>query len=43
MCIRDRLLTGYCGRLVVHLVPFTKIQEEIRKNCPEEYLSLIHI
>ena len=36
-----RLLTGYCGRLVVHLVPFTKIQEEIRKNCPEEYFTLI--
>ena len=36
-----RLLMGYCGRLVVHLVPFTKIQEEIRKNCPEEYFTLI--
>lgn len=35
------LLTGYCGRLVVHIVPFTKIQEEIRKNCPEEYFTLI--
>ena len=35
------LLTGYCGRLVVHIVPFTKIQEDIRKNCPEEYFTLI--
>ncbi len=35
------LLTGYCGRLVVHIVPFTKIQEKIRKNCPEEYFTLI--
>ena len=36
-----RLLTAYCGRMVVHVVPFTKIQEEIRKNCPEEYFTLI--
>ena len=35
-----RLLTAYCGRMVVHVVPFTKIQEEIRKNCPEEYFTL---
>lgn len=34
-------LTAYCGRMIVHLVPFTKIQEEIRKNCPEEYFTLI--
>ena len=36
-----RLLTGYCGRMIVHIVPFTKIQEEIRKQCPEEYFTLI--
>ena len=36
-----RELTAYCGRMVVHVVPFTKIQEEIRKNCPEEYFTLI--
>ena len=36
-----RLLTPWTGRLVVHLVPFTKIQEEIRRNCPEEYFTLI--
>ena len=36
-----RLLTAYCGRLRVHIVPFTEIQEEIRKNCPEEYFTLI--
>ena len=23
------------------MIPFTKIQEEIRKNCPEEYFTLI--
>lgn len=36
-----RLLTAYCGRMIVHIVPFTRIQEEIRKNCPEEYFTLI--
>ena len=36
-----RLLTAWTGRLLVHIVPFTKIQEEIRKNCPEEYFTLI--
>ena len=36
-----RELTAYCGRMVVHVIPFTKIQEEIRKNCPEEYFTLI--
>ncbi len=36
-----RLLTAYCGRLLVHIVPFTEIQEEIRKKCPEEYFTLI--
>ena len=36
-----RLLTAYCGRMIVHVIPFTEIQEEIRKNCPEEYFTLI--
>lgn len=36
-----RLLTPYTGRLTVHLVPFTRIQEEIRRGCPEEYFTLI--
>ena len=35
------LLTDYCGHLLVHIVPFTEIQEEIRRNCPEEYFTLI--
>ncbi|MBE6995310.1 MAG: tRNA 4-thiouridine(8) synthase ThiI [Ruminococcaceae bacterium] len=34
-------LTAYCGRMLVHIIPFTKIQEEIRRNCPEEYFTLI--
>lgn len=36
-----RILTDYCGKLTVEVVPFTHIQEEIRKNCPEEYFTLI--
>jgi thiamine biosynthesis protein ThiI len=36
-----RLLTAWCGRMLVHIIPFTEIQEEIRKNCPEEYFTLI--
>ena len=36
-----RIMGRYCGRMTVHVVPFTKIQEEIRDNCPEEYFTLI--
>ena len=36
-----RLLTAYCGTMVVHIVPFTEIQEEIRRKCPEEFFTLI--
>ena len=33
--------TKWCGRLMVEIVPFTHIQEEIREKCPEEYFTLI--
>ena len=36
-----RLLTAWCGTMVVHIVPFTEIQEEIRRKCPEEFFTLI--
>lgn len=36
-----KLLTAYCGRLFVEIVPFTHIQEEIRAKCPEEYFTII--
>lgn len=36
-----QLLTAYCGRLTVEIVPFTHIQEEIRNHCPEEFFTLI--
>ena len=34
-------LTVWCGRLTVHVVPFTEIQEEIRRSCPEDHFTLI--
>ncbi len=36
-----RLVTRYCGRMTVNIVSFTKIQEAIRDNCPEEFFTLI--
>ncbi len=36
-----RLLTAWCGRMDLEVVPFTHIQEEIRDKCPEEYFTLI--
>ena len=36
-----RLLTEYCGRMTIEIVPFTHIQEEIRDKCAEEYFTLI--
>ena len=35
------ILTKYCGRLKVEIVPFTHIQEEIRRRCPEGFLTII--
>ena len=36
-----RLLTAYCGKMPLLVVPFTHIQEQIRDKCPEEYFTLI--
>lgn len=36
-----RLLIPWCGRLTVHVVPFTAIQEELRRSCPPELFTLI--
>ena len=36
-----RLLKPYCGRLTVHVVPFTAIQEELRRTCPEELFTVV--
>ncbi len=34
-------LTPWCGRMRLQIVPFTEIQEEIRRKCPEDFFTLI--
>ncbi len=34
-------LAPWCGRMTLHVVPFTEIQEEIRRSCPEDHFTLI--
>ena len=34
-------LAPWCGRMTLHIVPFTEIQEEIRRACPEDHFTLI--
>ena len=36
-----RELTPWTGRLPVFIIPFTEIQEEIRRKCPEDHFTLI--
>ena len=36
-----RLLVPWIGKTVVHIVPFTKIQEELRRACPEELFTVL--
>ena len=36
-----KIMSRYCGRMTVHVVGFTKVQEAIRDNCPEELFTLI--
>ncbi len=31
----------YCGKIPLHVVGFTQIQEEIRERCPEELFTII--
>lgn len=35
------ILNEYYGKVKVHVVPFTKIQEAIYKNCPDNYMITI--
>ena len=35
------MLTPWCGHLTVHVVPFTAIQEELRRSCPEELFTIL--
>ena len=34
-------LTPYCGSMAFYCVPFTEIQEELQRNCPEEYFTIL--
>lgn len=36
-----KILAEYTGGMKVHIVPFTDIQLEIKKKCPEEQLTII--
>lgn len=36
-----QILADYCGKINVHVVPFTDIQLEINDKCPEEHLTII--
>lgn len=34
-------MAEYTGRIKFHCVPFTKIQEELKNNCPEDLFTII--
>jgi len=36
-----RILSQWCGRMTLEVVPFTHIQEEIREKCPEDLFTII--
>ena len=36
-----RKMSAYTGRVKLHVVPFTEIQQLIGENCPEEYFTII--
>ncbi len=36
-----RLLAPWCGRMTLEIVPFTRVQEEIRDKCPEAYFTVV--
>ena len=36
-----RELAPWCGRMTLQIVPFTEIQEEIRRKCPEDLFTLV--
>ncbi len=36
-----KIVTSYCGRMNVYIVPFTEIQLEINDKCPEEQLTIL--
>lgn len=34
-------MTDYCGDIRFYCVPFTEIQEELKRRCPEEYFTIL--
>ena len=36
-----RILSEYCGKMRVYIVPFTEIQMQIHEKCPENFTTLI--
>lgn len=36
-----RLLAEYCGRVRVHLAPFTEIQDQIRRSCQQDLFTVL--
>ncbi len=36
-----RELIPWCGRMRLQIVPFTEIQEEIRRQCPEDFFTIL--
>ncbi len=34
-------MTPYCGDMKFYCVPFTEIQEELKRRCPEEYFTIL--
>lgn len=34
-------LTPWCGSMAFYCVPFTEIQEQLHRNCPEEYFTIL--
>lgn len=36
-----QIMSRYCGKIHLHIVPFTDIQLAINENCPEDQLTII--
>ncbi len=36
-----KLMTEYCGKIRMHVISLTRIQEAIRDNCDEDYFTLL--
>ena len=36
-----RIMARFCGPIPFHCVPFTEIQEQIKRRCPEELFTII--